>query len=325
MEKVFTDPERLKYLIYLFGALGFIPLLRPSILLITIPILAHSLLSSEPIHYGFTHHYTAGLIIPNIIAFSEGLPKAKKIWERVRLKKVWFDPILCSGLIICHILLSPSPIGRKFYSPNSWNYHYSTYLPSDRDRLIKAALKTHISSDPNKIVSVQNSINFHYLMERKVFRIFPYGAAEKSKYYTQRLTFGQLTEFMRTGKTHRVRIENKFADFVVLDLKRPWFNGGQACEWVSDKCKGGTGFENSFMELIEKTKKNFEIIFKQGFAFRYPLNKTNRAKINMENAIEVYPFKDFKMGEATRHDCIGFFGAKHKSWDFYINFLAIPA
>ena len=262
-EKVFTDPERLKYLIYLFGALGFIPLLRPGILWITIPILAHSLLSSEPIHYGFTYHYTAGLIIPNIIAFSEGLPKAKKLWERLRLKKVWFDPILCSGLLICHILLSPSPIGRKFYSPNSWNYHYSTYLPSDRDRLIKEALKTHISSDPNKIVSVQNSINFHYLMERKVFRIFPDGAADKSKYYTQRLTFRQLIEFMRTGKTHRIHIENKFADYVVLDLKRPWFNGDQACEWVSGKCKGGTGFENSFMELIEKTKKNFEVIFKQ--------------------------------------------------------------
>ena len=149
-----TRVERLKYLIYLFGALGFIPLLRPGILLITIPVLAHSLMSSEPLHYGFTYHYTAGLIIPNIIAFSEGLPKAKKIWERVRLKKGWFDPIFCSGLLICHILLSPSPIGRKFYSPNSWNYHYSTYLSSDRDRLIKEALKTHISSNPNKIVPV---------------------------------------------------------------------------------------------------------------------------------------------------------------------------
>ena len=262
-EKVFTDPERLKYLIYLFGALGFIPLLRPGILWISIPVLAHSLLSSEPLHYGFTNHYTTGLIIPNIIAFSEGLPQAKKIWERVRLKKVWFDPILCSGLLICHILLSPSPIGRKFYSPSSWNHHYSTYLPSDRDLLIKEALKTHISSDQNKIVSVQNSINFHYLMERKVFRIFPDGAADKSKYYTQRLTFRQLIEFMRTGKTHRVNIENKFSDYVVLDLKRPWFNAAQACEWVSGKCKGGTGFENLFMGLIEKTKKNFEIIFEQ--------------------------------------------------------------
>jgi hypothetical protein len=26
------------------------------------------------------------------------------------------------------------------------------------------------------------------------------------------------------------------------------------------------------------------------------------------------------MGDTTRHDCIGFLGAKHKSWDFYINF-----
>ena len=129
--------------------------------------------------------------------------------------------------------------------------------------MIKVALKTHISSNPNKIVSVQNSLNFHYLMERKVFRIFPDGAAKKSKYYTQKLTLRHLIEFMRTGKTHKVHIEKKFADYVVLDLKRPWFNDDQACEWVSGKCKSGTGFENSFMELIEKTKKNFEIIFKQ--------------------------------------------------------------
>jgi uncharacterized membrane protein len=262
-EKVFTDPERLKYLIYLFGALGFIPLLRPSILWLSIPILAHSLLSSEPKHFGFTHHYSAGLIIPNIIAFSEGLPKAKKLWERVRFTKASFNPILCSGLLICHILLSPSPIGRKFYSPNSWNYHYSSYLPSDRDRMIKTALTTHIPSDPNKVVSVQNSLNFHYLMERKVFRVFPDGAIEKSKYYTQRLTLRQLIEFMRTGKTHRVNIVNKFADYVVLDLKRPWFNGDQACEWVSGQCKSGTGFKSSFMGLVEKTMENFEMIFKQ--------------------------------------------------------------
>jgi uncharacterized membrane protein len=262
-EKVFTDPERLKYLIYLFGALGFIPLIRPGILLITIPVLAHSLLSSEPLHYGFTYHYTAGLIIPNIIAFSEGLPQAKKIWERVRLKTVWFNPVLCSGLLICHILLSPSPIGRKFYSTNSWNHHYSNYLPSDRDRLIKEALKTHISSDPNIIVSVQNSINFHYLMERKIFRLFPDGAVDKSKYNTQRFTFRQLVEFMRTEKIPKVHIENKFADYVVLDFKRAWFNGTQTCEWVSGQCKGGTGFESSFMELIKKTKKNFEVLFEQ--------------------------------------------------------------
>ena len=91
-EKVFTDPERLKYLICLFGALGFIPLLRPGILWITIPILAHSLLSSEPIHYGFTYHYSAGLIIPNIIAFSEGLPQAKKIVETRKIKKGMVRP-----------------------------------------------------------------------------------------------------------------------------------------------------------------------------------------------------------------------------------------
>ena len=174
-----------------------------------------------------------------------------------------FYPILCSGLLICHILISPSPVGRKFYSPNSWNYHYSTYLWSDRDRMIKAALKTYISSDPKKIISVQNSLNFHYLMERNIFRIFPDGAIKKSKYYTQKLTLSHLIEFIQTGKVHKVHIESNFADYVVLDLKRPWFNGDQACEWVSGKCRGETEFISSFMKLIDKTKNNFKIIFRQ--------------------------------------------------------------
>ena len=100
-------------------------------------------------------------------------------------------------------------------------------------------------------------------MERKIFRLFQDGAVDKSKYYTQRLTFHQLVEFMRTGKIPKGHIENKFADYVVLDLKRPWFNGTQGCEWVSGKCKGGTGFENSFMELTKKTKKNVDVLFEQ--------------------------------------------------------------
>ena len=113
-------------------------------------------------------------------------------------------------------------------------------------------------------------------MERKIFRLFPDGAVDKSKYYTQRLTFRQLVEFMRTGKNPTVHIENKFADYVVLDLKRPWFNGTQGCEWVSGKCKGGTGFENSFMELIKKTKKNFEVLFEQDeFIILQRLNDDN--------------------------------------------------
>ena len=106
-------------------------------------------------------------------------------------------------------------------------------------------------------------------MERKVFRIFPDGAADKSKYYSQRLTFRQLTEFMRTGKTRRVHIENKFADYVVLDLKRPWFSIDVSCSWELNKkrCKNSAMTDN-FIALVEKVSLSHETVFeKDGFIF----------------------------------------------------------
>ena len=275
MGEIFTDIERLKYLLYLFGALGFIPLLRPSILLITIPILAVSLLSSDPKHYGFTHHYSAGLLMPIIIAFADGLPKAKELWEHAKLKKKWFQPILYTGLLVCHILLSPSPIGRKFYDLRTWNYHYSIYIPSNRNQMIKTALKTHVSPDLDKVVSVQNSINFGYLMERKVFRLFPHGAVEKSKYFKQKLTWSGFITYLSKGERQQVKIEDNFSDYVVLDLKRPWFNVDQACNWNAGKCEDGLGFENTFLELFKKTKERFDIIFEQDGFFILKKLKSN--------------------------------------------------
>jgi uncharacterized membrane protein len=263
LREVFTDTGRLQYLLYLFGALGFIPLLRPSILLITIPILAVSILSSDPKHYGFTHHYSAGLLAPMIIAFAEGLPSAKKLWKHAKFKSKWFEPVLYSGLLVCHILLSPSPISQKFYDLKTRNYHYSIYIPTERNRMIKTALKKHISPDPNKVVSVQNSLNFGYLMERKSYKVFPQGAIEKSKYYKQKQTISDFIEFARTGKRRKVKIEKNYSDYVVLDLKRPWFINDQACQWDAYKCANELEFKNTFLDLIKKTHRRFSIVFKQ--------------------------------------------------------------
>jgi uncharacterized membrane protein len=261
--EVFTDTGRLQYLLYLFGALGFIPLLRPSILLITIPIIAISILSSDPKHYGFTHHYSAGLLIPMIVAFSEGLPSAKNLWKHAKLKSKWFEPILYLGILFCHVLLSPSPIGQKFYDPKTWNYHYSIYIPNERNQMIKKALKTHISPDPNKVISVQNSLNFGYIMERKFYKVFPQGAVKTSNHYNQKQTISDFIEFTRTGKRRKVKTENNYSDYVVLDLNRPWFIRDQACQWDVDKCAGELGFENTFLELVKKTHKRFTIVFEQ--------------------------------------------------------------
>ena len=139
--------------------------------------------------------------------------------------------------------------------------------------MIKTALKTHVSPDLDKVVSVQNSINFGYLMERKVFRLFPHGAVEKSKYFKQKLTWSGFITYLSKGERQQVKIEDNFSDYVVLDLKRPWFNVDQACNWNAGKCEDGLGFENTFLELFKKTKERFDIIFEQdGFFILKKLN-----------------------------------------------------
>jgi hypothetical protein len=129
--------------------------------------------------------------------------------------------------------------------------------------MIKTALKTHISSDPNKVVSVQNSLNFGYLMERKFIKTFPQGAIEKSKYYMQKQTMSDFIEFVRTEKRRKIKIEKNYSDYVVLDLKRPWFIKDQACRWYVDKCKNELEFEATFLELVKKTHKRFSIVFEK--------------------------------------------------------------
>ncbi len=263
LKEIFSNEERVKYIFYLFGALGFIPFLRPGVLWVTIPILAHSLLSLDPKHYGFTHHYSAGLLIPNIIAFAEGIPRAKRLWKHIKLKKQWFEPILCAGLIVCHILLSPSPISLKFYNPGAGSHYFAVYIPSERNQIIKTALKTHIPSDPEEIISIQNSMNFSYLMRRKTFKVFPHGAVVDSPIYGKKLTWLGFIDFIRTGKPYTSSIENASANYVVLDLKRPWFIVGQGCYWVSNKCKDDEQFKVYFLDLVSKTRQDFDTIFKE--------------------------------------------------------------
>jgi hypothetical protein len=141
--------------------------------------------------------------------------------------------------------------------------------------MIKTAIKTHISSDSNKVVSVQNSINFGYLMERKIFRLFPHGAVEKSKYYQEKLTWLGFMTYLSKGVRQQVKIEDNFSDYVVLDFKRPWFIVDHACNWNVDKCEDELVFEKLFIKFFEKTKERFIIIFEQDGFFILKLSNGN--------------------------------------------------
>jgi len=263
-QNIIETKGKLLFILYILGSLGFIPLLRPGIFLVSIPILGSTLLSNIPSHYGYPHHYTAGLVAPMIIGFAEGLPKAKELWQRARLNPEWFVPLTVAGLFLCHFLLSPSPISRKFYTHKAWFYHYSVYIPLDRNIIIESAVKRLVPTDPNITVSIQNTLNLNYLTQRKTIFVFPHGATAKSSIFdSSKRNWSGFLEFVKSGDLNLPFIEKKWADYVVLDLKRPWFIVDQGCHWIMGKCQGDADFETAFLELVDKTNHQFDTVFKK--------------------------------------------------------------
>ncbi|HIO23416.1 MAG TPA: DUF2079 domain-containing protein [Nitrospinaceae bacterium] len=264
--EILTNPDKIKYLIYIFGALGFISFLKPRTLLVLFPILAINLFFPNKLYYGYSNHYTAGLIAPMIIAFAEGLPTAQQYWKKLKFSMQIFTPVILLCLFSLHILISPSPIGRHFYLKESRLNYSSTYKPEERNEWIKSKIIKFIPSDPNIILSVQNSINFGYLVQRKNIFSFPDGVINPATVVDSSMkTWGGFLKYIRSGELEEILHDKKLADYVILDLKKPWFiseNGYLiSCHWVEGKCSNAKNFEERFLHLVDTAKKFFETIY----------------------------------------------------------------
>ncbi len=242
---IINTPKKALYLTYLLGSLGGISLLSPIYLIPAVPILAMSLLSNVDNHYGIAHHYTAGLIAPLVFGFAEGLPRARRLWKRIKLPAAAFGCIIVLWMLGCHILFSPSPLGRLFWLPKVWSYQRSAYSPTTRDAMIKDALGKFIPADPTIAVSSHTTVNWHHLANRQFYFAFPLA----------------VTEAFDVPVVHK----QVLADYVVLDLKRPWFIGDKGCEWLYGECRNPE-ITDQFRTLVVAAKKSHEVVFeKDGF------------------------------------------------------------
>lgn len=261
---IISDSGKTRYLFYTFGALAFIPLLRPGILTVALPIMAISLLSRRENHSGLFYHYTAGLIAPLIMAFAEGLPRAREIWSRLKFPKALFGPLLLLFLIIIHIKMAPSPISRVFWDKDSWAHSYQAYIPTHRDKMIKEAIRLYVPSDPKAAVSVQNTLNWDYLARRDSYSVFPVGVIEPYDVIQgSGSTFKNFMSFIKTGEMIPLETEKKWSDFVVLDLKRPWFLIDGGCPWKNGRCQNNETFSSRFLALVQQTKERFDTVFEE--------------------------------------------------------------
>ncbi len=312
---IFSTPKKIIYLAVVFGLTGFIALLRPIFLVPAIPPLAIAMLSRLPNYYDYNTHYTAGLIIPVMIAFVYGLPQAERIWGRVvawsmiayrylydsihslinipkrsggiassifslyfkdkSLKpsafytskndaqaNFFYKGLFC--FILCgHVFFSPSPISRLFWSDKVWSYSWQAYVPTDRDSMIKTMVEKYIPADFDVSVTTQNTINSSHLAHRRTYLPFPMGifepyqAADSSSFSLHGFWL-----FLTSGDKAFVKQNFRYADYVILDLKRPYFLVDKGCEWIYGVCNDKSVAEK-FLSLVHSTYSVYDKVFEQ--------------------------------------------------------------
>lgn len=303
--EILGAPGKLTYLFVIFGLLAFIPLLAPFYLIPALPLLAIAMLSRLPNYYDYNTHYTAGLIVPVMIAFVHGLPKAHALWTRgaiwvwrkvrpsrfgahpqgkretkgatlhaggrvngaesaieTRLSKTFYV-LLVLWILVGHVLLSPSPISRLFWSDKVWSYSWRAYAPTEREAMMKEAMLKYIPADPEATVTTQNTVNWYYLAHRRVYAAFPHGIEEPIQIMAwQNRTWNGFWSFVQTGEMSTVMTHDRYADYVVLDLKRPWFIVDKGCEWIYGECRDKEK-AREFLDLVANTKARYKTLFER--------------------------------------------------------------
>lgn len=278
--EIISTPGKLAYLAVVFGLLAFIPLLRPAALIPALPVLVIAMIAKgQPLYYSYANHYTAGVIVPAIMAFREGLPVADQSFCRLldwtlRGQKVvarWalatrqrvFAIMLASWIVAGHVIFASSPISRLFWLDKVWSYSWRAYVPTDREEMMKGAMLKFIPADPDVSVSSQNTLNWGYLAQRKVYLAFPMGVETPHKVmdWSNRNLQGLWT-FVRTGYKPLAVTHDRYADYVVLDLQRPYFVGDKGCDWIYGKCRDKV-MEKTFLDYVAFTRKHYEAAFEQ--------------------------------------------------------------
>jgi uncharacterized membrane protein len=181
------------------------------------------------------------------------------VWD-AKLSKAFYV-LLALWILAGHIMLSPSPISRLFWSDKVWSYSWRAYVPTERETMMKDAMLKYIPADPEVSVTTQNTVNWYHLAHRKVYAPFPHGIEEPIRVmdWSSR-SWGGFWRFVRLGEMSPAVTYDRYADYVVLDLKRPWFIVDKGCEWIYGGCRNKEK-AREFLDLVARTRARYETLF----------------------------------------------------------------
>ena len=274
MNEIILNRKKIIFIIAVFGSCSFLPLLSPRFLIPAIPPLAIALLSRSENVYALGHHYLAGVVAPVCVASIHSIVYLNGRATLEPIKKYLHTTVILIA-VISNMMLSPSPISRLFWYKNVPNYSYKAYIPTTRDAKIKEAIDKYIPQDNEVSVSFMNSLCYTSLVKRKSVYSYPRGVTipfpEAVKYS------GSLSNFISNLIDNKLLpglYKENIADYVVLDLKRPWFMVDYGCIWENNMCVDNK-FVNDFISNLNKTKILYKKIYDQDEFLIFALdNKT---------------------------------------------------
>jgi uncharacterized membrane protein len=176
-------------------------------------------------------------------------------------------PIFCILFFLCilsvHVILSPSPISRLFWSDKVWSHSWQAYLPSTRDEMIGNTIKHFIPTDRGVTISTQNSLNHNQLAHRRVYMPFPMGIRDPYRVTDwSDHSWKGFWGYIRTGLKAPVKYIEEYADYVIVDVNRPLFLIDKGCEWIYGRCLNNL-IERDFHDWIEVTNKYYYILYEE--------------------------------------------------------------
>ena len=92
--------------------------------------------------------------------------------------------------------------------------------------------------------------------------MFPDGSTKSTPIIDSEIkTWSGFWEYIKNNDYHKISHEFKLADYVILDLKKPWFINDKGCRWVGTKCTESKIFEEKFLHHVNMAKKVFDTVY----------------------------------------------------------------
>ena len=112
-------------------------------------------------------------------------------------------------------------------------------------------------------VAVQNTVNSAGVSHRRTVVPFPLGvdAPIQSLDWSNR-TGQDFWRYLRSGYREPTRNVPVRAEWIVLDMKRPWFLADRGCDWIYGRCRNAA-VARDFLTAVDAARARYEVVFEE--------------------------------------------------------------